>query len=321
VNRLAFLAVAIGTLLPVFVGVPAPGAGPMPRIGFLTFTEPSEGLREAFREGLRDLGYIEGQNIQVEWRAAEGRPERARTLATELVDAKVDVIVANLTPAVQAARDATRSIPIVMASAGDPVATGLVASLAHPGGNITGLTGISAELAGKRMELLRELIPGLRRVGLVVNPSNPFATPLVAETRTAASKAGFPLSVLEVRRPADLDAALSSLRQQHVGALIVDAALTAWRAAELAVKHRLPSISNQRIFVDSGGLMSHAAQVADVQRRAASYVDRILKGARPADLPVEQPTRFELVINLKTARALGVKVPPSLLLRADQVIE
>ena len=165
------------------------------------------------------------------------------------------------------------------------------------------------------------MIPGLRRVGLVVNPSNPFAAPLVAETRTAARKAGFPLSLLEVRRPADLDAALSALRQQHVGALIVDAALTAWRAAELAVQHRLPSISNQRIFVDSGGLMSHAAQVADVQRRAASYVDRILKGARPADLPVEQPTRFELVINLRTARALGVTVPPSLLLRADQVIE
>jgi putative ABC transport system substrate-binding protein len=201
------------------------------------------------------------------------------------------------------------------------VGSGFVASLAHPGGSITGITGISAELAGKRIELLRDLIPGLTRVGLLVNPTNPFAMSLVDETRAAAKRAGVQLTVVDVRRSQAVDAAFSALTKQHAGAVIVDAALTAWRAADLAILHRLPSISNQRNFVDSGGLMSHGAQFVDVQRRAASYVDKILKGAKPADLPVEQPTKFELVINLKTAKALGLTIPPSLLQRADQVIE
>jgi len=296
-------------------------AGKVPRVGVLTFTEMTPALQEAFRHGLRDHGYVEGQNILVEWRAAEGQPNRARALALELVQLKVDIIVANLTPAVQAAKDATSTIPIVMASAGDPVGTGFVASLARPGGNITGMTGISAELSGKRIELLRELIPGLTRVGLMVNASNPFAKSLVGETQVAAKKAGIQLNVVDVRRPQDVDAAFSGLTKQHVGAVIVDGALTAWQAAELAARHRLPSVSNQRQFVESGGLMFHGARFADVHRRAASYVDRILKGAKPGDLPVEQPTRFELVINLRTAKALGLTVAPSLLLRADQVIE
>ena len=296
-------------------------AGQVPRIGVLTFTQMTAALQEAFRQGLRDHGYVEGQNILVEWRAAEGRPDRAKALAVELVQLKVDVIVANLTPAVQAAKDATSTIPIVMASAGDPVGTGFVASLARPGGNITGMTGISAELSGKRIELLRELIPGLTRVGLLVNASNPFAKSLVDETRVAAKRIGVQLYVVDVRRPQEVDPALSGLTKQRAGAVIVDGALTAWQAAELAVQHRLPSLSNQRHFVDSGGLMFHGAQFADVHRRAASYVDKILRGAKPGDLPVEQPTRFELVINLRTAKALGLTVAPSLLLRADQVIE
>ena len=293
----------------------------VPRIGVLTFTAMTAPLQEAFRQGLRDHGYVEGQNILVEWRAAEGQPERARALANELVQLNVDVIVANLTPAVQAAKDATRSIPIVMASAGDPVRTGFVASLAHPGGNITGLTGISAELSGKRLELLREMVPGLTRVGLLVNASNPFARSLMDETRAAAKAAGIFLAVVDVRSPQALDSALTGLAKERVSAVIVDAALTPWRAAQMVNQHRLPSISNLRGYVDAGGLMYHGARVADISRRAASYVDRILKGARPADLPVERPTTFELVINLKTARALGLAVPPALLLRADHVIE
>jgi len=298
-------------------------AGKVPRIGVLTFTQMTAALQEAFRQGLLDHGYVEGQNIVVEWRAAEGRPDRAKALAVELARLNVDVIVANLTPAVQAAKDATSTIPIVMASAGDPVGTGFVASLARPGGNITGMTGISAELSGKRLELLRELIPGLTRVGLLINATNPFAKTLVDETQVAAKRTGVRLYVVDVRRPQEIDAAFLAMTKQRAGAVIVDGALTApaWQAAELAVRHRLPSVSNQRQFVDSGGLMFHGAQFADVYRRAASYVDKILKGAKPGTLAVEQPTRFELAINLRTAKALGLTVAPSLLLRADQVIE
>jgi putative tryptophan/tyrosine transport system substrate-binding protein len=296
-------------------------AGKMPRIGVLTFTRMTTSLQEAFRQGLRDHGYEEGQNILVEWRAAEGQPDRARTLAGELVQLKVDIIVANLTPAVQAAKDATRSIPIVMSAAGDPIRTGFVGSLAHPGGNITGLTGISAELSGKRLELLREIVPGLTRVGLLVNASNPFARSLIDETQAVAKTTGVYLTVVDVRRPQDVEAALARMAKERIGAVIVDAALTSWRAAEIVIQHRLPSVSNQRDFVDSGGLLFHGAQFADLHRRAASYVDKILKGAKPADLPVERPTKFELVINLKTAKTLGVTIPSQLLLRADQVIE
>jgi putative ABC transport system substrate-binding protein len=293
----------------------------LPRIGVLTFTQVTAGFQEPLRQGLRDHGYVEGQNILVEWRAAEGRPDRARALALELVQLKVDVIVANLTPAVQAAKEATSTIPIVMAAAGDPVGTGFVASLARPGGNITGMTGISAELAGKRIELLRELVPGLKQVGLLVNASNPFAKSLVGETRDAARRSGIQLHVVDVRRPQEVEAGLSALAKQRIGAVIVDAALTSWRAAELTLQHRLPSISNQRHFVDSGGLMFHGAEAADIQRRAASYVARILKGAKPAELPVEQPSRFELVINLNAAKSLGLTVPPSLMLQASEVIQ
>jgi putative ABC transport system substrate-binding protein len=316
------LAAVVVLLIGAALGVDAQApVGKAPHIGVLTFTRLTDALREPFREGLRAHGYVEGQNIVVEWRAAEGHPDRARAMATELVGLKVDVIVANLTPAVQAAKNATSSIPIVMAAAGDPVGTGLIASLAHPGGNITGLTGISAELAGKRLELLRELVPGVSRIGLVVNASNPFAKTLLAETQDAAKKAGVQLHVVDVRRPEDVDAAVSGLAKQRVGALIVDAALTVWHAAEIAIRYRLPSISNLRQFVDAGGLIYHGADSAHVQHRAASYVDKILKGARPGDLPVERPTRFELVINLKAAKALGLTVTPSLLLRANEVIQ
>ena len=282
-TRLAIVVLLL--LVAALVAEAQQQAGQVPRIGVLTFTQMTAALQEAFRQGLRDHGYVEGQNILVEWRAAEGRPDRAKALAVELVQLKVDVIVANLTPAVQAAKDATSTIPIVMASAGDPVGTGFVASLARPGGNITGMTGISAELSGKRIELLRELIPGLTRVGLLVNASNPFAKSLVDETRVAAKRIGVQLYVVDVRRPQEVDPALSGLTKQRADAVIVDGALTAWRAAELAVQHRLPSLSNQRHFVDSGGLMFHGAQFADVHRRAASYVDKILREQSRATYP------------------------------------
>ncbi|HEU5192201.1 MAG TPA: ABC transporter substrate-binding protein [Methylomirabilota bacterium] len=291
------------------------------RVGVLTFTQLAPTLQEPLRQGLRDQGYVEGQNLLIEWRAADGRPERAKALAQELVGLKVDVIVANLTPAVQAAKEATATIPIVMASAGDPVGTGFVKSLARPGGNITGLTGISAELAGKRIELLRELVPGLTRVGLLLNGTNPFAKSLVSETRAAAKRAGLEIQIIDVRRAQDVDPALSGLTQRRAQAVIVDAALTTWRAAQLALQHRLPSISNQRAFVEAGGLAFHGAEPSDVQRRAAIFVAKILRGASPAELPVEQPTRFELILNLRTAKALGLTVKPALLLQATQTIE
>lgn len=291
------------------------------RVGVLTFTQLAPTLQEPLRQGLRDQGYVEGQNLLIEWRAADGRPERAKALAQELVGLKVDVIVANLTPAVQAAKEATATIPIVMASAGDPVGTGFVKSLARPGGNITGLTGISAELAGKRIELLRELVPGLTRVGLLLNGTNPFAKSLVSETRAAAKRAGLEIQIIDVRRAQDVDPALSGLTQRRAQAVIVDAALTTWRAAQLALQHRLPSISNQRAFVEAGGLAFHGAEPSDVQRRAAIFVAKILRGASPAELPVEQPTRFELILNLRTAKALGLAVKPALLLQATQTIE
>jgi len=291
------------------------------RVGVLTFTQMSPSVQEPLREGLREQGFVEGKNLLIEWRAADGQPERAKAHAQELVRLKVEVIVANLTTAVQAAKEATSTIPIVMASAGDPVGTGFVKTLARPGGNITGLTGISAELAGKRVELLRELVPGLARLGYLFNGSNLFAKSLVSETRAAAKRGGLELQMIDVRRPEDLDPAFTALTQGRVGAVIVDASIVPWRAGELAQRHRLASISNQRLFVETGGLVFHGSDQADLQRRAAVYVAKILNGAKPGELPVEQPTRFDLVFNLRTAKALGLTVKPALLLQATQTIE
>jgi putative ABC transport system substrate-binding protein len=298
-------------------------AGKVPRIGVLTSDPMTPALQEAFREGLRDHGYVEGQNIIVEWRAAEGRADRISVLAAELVRLRVDVIVAIFTPAVRAAKDATSTIPIVMAPAGAPVATGFVASLARPGGNITGIAGLDAELQGKRIALLRELIPGMTRVGLLVNAADPFAKPFIDETQFAAKRNGVQINIVDVRRPQEVDAAFATMTKERAGAVIVQGVLTAsaWQVGDLAMQHRLPSLSVTKQFAESGGLMSYSASFTDTYRRAASYVDRILKGARPGDLAVEQPTRFELVINLKTAKALGLTIPQSLLLRADEVIQ
>ena len=300
-----------------------PPSGDVPRIGVLTFTPMIKGVQEGFRQGLREHGYVEGQNVLVEWRSAEGSTERANAMAADLVRLKVNVIVAEFTPAVQAAKTATQTIPIVMASAGDPVATGLVASLARPGGNVTGLSNIAGELSGKRFELIRDLIPGVTRVGLLIRGDDPLDKTFVAETRAAATKAGIQLEVVSVSKPEQLDPALSTMTSRRVGAVIVPANLPvpAHEIAQLALRHRLPTISLLSQYPESGGLMSYGASLIDIRRRAVAYVDKILKGAKPADLPVERPTTFELVMNRRTAQALGLSLPASVLLRADRVIE
>ncbi|HEU5294188.1 MAG TPA: ABC transporter substrate-binding protein [Burkholderiaceae bacterium] len=295
----------------------------VPRIGVLLFTPITNEAQQAFRQGLRDHGYIEGQNILVDWRSAEGQVDRAGAIAAEFVRLRVRVIVAEFTPAVVAAKNATRTIPIVMAPAGDPVASGLVASLARPGGNVTGLSNIAKELAGKRFELLKELLPDITRVGLLIHGSDPLDKAFVAETQSAASSAGIRLHIATVARTDDLGPALNAITKEGVGAVVVPGNLPvpARQIAVSALQHRLPSISLLREFAESGGLMSYGASTVDIRRRAVGYVDKILRGAMPADLPVEQPTILELVINQVTARALGLKVPRSLLLRADRMIE
>ncbi len=296
------------------------------RIGVLGATSASAYARqiEAFRQGLRDLGYVEGKNIILEYRWAEGRYDRLPELATELVRLKPDLLLTHGTPGILAAKQATTTIPIVMAVSGDAVATGLVASLAHPGGNLTGSSFFNPELAAKRLELLKEVVPGLTRVAVLMNPGNPVnAVSLQVMERTARSL-GLELQRVTVGGPKEFDTAFSTIVKGRAGALSVfdDAMLIAQprRVADLAARNRLPTIGFSEL-AEAGGLMSYGVNFPDLWRRAATYVDKILKGAKPAGLPVEQPTRFELVINLKTAKALGLTIPPSIMVRADQVIQ
>ncbi len=298
----------------------------MPRIGYLGTSSPSREPHyvEAFRQKLRDLGYIEGQNIAMEYRWAEGQDDRLPGLAAELVRLKVDVIATAGTPSTLAAEQATKTIPIVMASSGDPVLAGLVASFARPGGNVTGFT-ILAELEGKRLELLKEAVPTLSRVAVLWNPANPAIIPFYQQTQVAARALRVTLQpVVEVRRVADFEAAFAAIARARPHALmvLVDRFLLAnrTRIVGFAASRRLPGMYGFREYVDVGGLMSYAPSNIDLFRGAAIYVDKILKGTKPADLPVQQPTRFELVINMKTGKALGLKIPPSVLSRADQVI-
>jgi putative ABC transport system substrate-binding protein len=280
---------------------------------------------EAFRQRLRALGYVEGQTIALEERWAEGRYDRLPSLAAELVRLNVDIIVTASTPAVQAAQQATRTIPIVMTVVSDPVESDIVASLARPGRNVTGLSLMHPELSGKRLELLKEVVPKVSRVAVLWNPSNPIIPPLLRETEAAARALGVELQALEVRAPTELDRAFAAMTRGRAGALMVlpDVILRNQqrRIIDLAAKGRLPAMYAWREPVDAGGLMAYGASIPEIFRRAAVYVDKILKGAKPADLPVEQPTRFELVINLKTAKALGLTIPQSVLIRADQVIQ
>jgi putative ABC transport system substrate-binding protein len=274
---------------------------------------------------LRQLGYVEGNNLTLVHRYAENRLDRLPGLAAELVSLKVDVIMAAGTLAPLAAKRATSTIPIVMMAAGDPVGSGLVTSLARPGGNVTGMSLMAPDLGGKRLELVKEVLPGVSRVAVLWNAANPYSALVFKETVSAAQTVGVELQSLDIREPADIGGALEAATGQHADALItVEDPLTVDLRKEIAkfsADHRLPAISGLRAFADSGGLMSYGADLSDMTRRSVVYVDKILKGAKPSDLPVEQPTKFELVINLKTAKSLGLTIPSLLLARADDVIE
>jgi putative ABC transport system substrate-binding protein len=295
------------------------------RIGYLASASGLGPLEEAFRQGLRELGYVEGKNIAIEYRLAQGKLDRLFDLAAELVRLKVDVIVTPSTLDAVAAQRATRTIPIVMAASGDAVATGLVASLARPGGNVTGLTALARELSGKRLELLKEAVPGLSRVAVLWNAANPDKARDLEEIQVASRPLGLQLQSLEVRAPNDLESAFRAANSKRVGALFtLTDTLTIThqsRIVDLATKRGLPTLFQTRDFVDAGGLMSYGPNDADLYRRAATYADKILKGAKPGDLPIEQPMRFELVINLKPAKKIGLTIPPELLIRADKVIK
>ena len=301
--------------------------GKLYRIGVLETMSPtvSRANLDAFRQGLRELGYVEGQNFVIEYRSADGRPERFPGLATELVRLKVDLIVTRGTPAALAAKKATASIPIVMATSADPAGFGIASSLARPGGNVTGLSTIAVELAGKRLELLKEAIPRIARIALLGNMSNPASASNWRQIEVAARSLGLEPQLLDVRASEDFARAFDTAIKHRADAVqVTNDTLTQTnlrRLVDLSAKHRLPSIFASREFVDAGGLMAYGPNFTDLYRRAATYVDKILKGAKPGDLPIEQPTKFELVINLKTAKTLGLTIPHSLLLRADQVIQ
>ena len=296
----------------------------MHRIGWLSAGE-RDPYEEVFLEGMRALGYVEGQNLVMEYRGAEGQYEWLPALAAELVRLKVDVIVTGSTPGALAAKEATQTIPIVMAAIGDAVGSGLVASLARPGSNITGLSVLDPELVGKQLEFLKDVLPTVSRVALLWNPANPVHARIVREADVAAQRLGVQLHHVEARGPEALDSAFVAMTRAHAHALLVVGdemfASHRKRLAELAATSRLPTMHNVRRFVEAGGLMAYGPSSRDLSRRAAVYVDKILKGAKPADLPVEQPTKFDLVINLKTAQALGITIPPSLLFLADEVIK
>jgi putative tryptophan/tyrosine transport system substrate-binding protein len=322
---LAVIVIVSLTLAPLAAG--AQLATKVPRVGFL-ITGSSQGVQpllDAFRQGLRELGYVEGQSIAIEYRWAEGKYERLSDLAAELVRLKLDVIVAVATPAVQAAKQATKAIPIVMLSVGDPVASGFVASVARPGGNITGLANIAPDLVGKQLQLLREVVPTFSLVAVLWNPANPSNASQLREAETAARALGVRVQPLEAQGPSDIDRAFAAMTRERAGALLVlsDSMLIVQREriADLAAKSRLPAMYGLRLHAEAGGLMAYGANLLDLVRLTATYVDKILKGAKPADLPIEQPTKFELVINLKTAKALGIDVPPMLVALADEVIE
>ena len=324
--RLGFLVTLALALLAVpLVTKAQPPAGKTARIGYLSFRSGPSQLEEAFRQGLRELGYAEGQNMAIEYRWAEFKPDRASTLAAELVRLKVDVIVATGGPVpATAAKRATTTIPIVF-TVSDPIGIGLVTRLGRPGGNLSGLNILTVEPNAKRLELLKEAVPGVSRVAVLANPANPGSAEAVKELEGSARVLRVKLHVLEARERQMIDTAFAAMARERAEALLVmnDPMFMTQREriVDLAAKHRLPGIFEFREFAEAGGLLSYAANLADMYRHLATYVDKILKGVKPGDLPVEQPTKFELVINLKTARALGLTIPPSLLLRADQVIE
>ena len=325
-NRRAFVRAFAGALLAAPLAAEGQQAGKVYRVAFLGSTSPSgyASQMEAFRRGLRDLGYVEGQNLVIEFRWAQGKNERLPELAAELVRLKPDVLVTHGPPGALAAKRATDTIPIVLGAIGAAVETGAVEGLARPGGNVTGLSFFVLELNAKRLEVLKEAVPRVGRVGVLLKRDNPANKPVLRAMEDAAQTLKLQLQPIEVRDPADLESAVSTLRKGNADAMAVheEAMLIAeaGRIADLARKHHLPTVGFVE-YARAGGLLAFGANFSDLWRRAAGFVDKILKGARPADLPVERATKFELIINLKTAKALGLTIPPSLLQRADQVIQ
>ena len=318
IGRRAFVVAVAGILA-------APLAAAAQQAGKVLDTTPMalNARLDAFRQGMRELGYVEGQNFALEYRSPEGRANRFPDLAHELVRLKVDLILTRGTPAVTAAKNATRTIPIVMAASGDPVGTGVVTGLARTGGNVTGLSAVTAELSGKRLQFLKEAIPGAQRVAAIMDRGAPVTQ--WPATEQAAHSIGLQAQAFYIERAEELGPAFDAAVKQRADAVLIGLGAVIQnnidRVVALAARHRLPAAFNSREFVVAGGLMAYGVSYPDSYRRAATYVDKILKGAKPADLPVEQPTKFELVVNLKTAKALGLTIPPSILARADQIIQ
>jgi putative ABC transport system substrate-binding protein len=324
-ERRAFVAGALGVLAAPLTSDAQPLPGKVYRVGWLHPLQIPSDWEEGFRQGLREFGYVEGKDLLIERRWGGG-VNRLPAMAADLVQLSVDVIIAGNSPAVQALKDATKTIPIVMTATNDPVATGFIASLARPGGNITGLSGLG-DLGPKRLELLKEVRPTLARVTMLSNLDNPSIALAIQETQAAAGTLGIAFHSVDVREPSRIDSALASALQARPDGLVLPAETVVHspqaciRIAEFAIKHRLPSIGAWREFADAGGLMVYGVSVPDIFRRAVGYIDKIVKGAKPADLPVELPAKFALVINLKTAKALGLTIPPAVLARADEVIQ
>ncbi len=326
-DRRAFIGILAGGLLAAPLVAQAQPLDKVRKIGYLDGASPRSNpeLTDAFRDQMRQLGYVEGKNLVIEYRWAGGNYDRLSDLAADLVRLRVDVIVTVGDPVIQAVKTATTTIPIVMASVGDPVGRGFVVSLARPGGNITGVSNFAVALSGKWLEILRQAVPHLSQVAILRNSANPTHPLFWMEADKAAKGLGLTLQSLEVRSPEDIETAFASMLKERVGAFVTlpDPLLTEQRVriSDLATKTHLPGIAAFRENTEAGTLMAYGPSLAANRRRAAVFVDKILKGAKPADLPIEQPTKFELVINLKTAKALGLTIPPSLLQRADQVIE
>ena len=321
-SRRAFLTASLG--ITVAPRVSTAQVAKMPRIGVVRVGAPPDAAVEGFLQGLRELGYVEGRTIAIEYRWAEGKPDRLHDLAAELVRLRVAVIVTGGQQATQAVMRATNSVPIVTGTGATPT-TGLVASLGRPGGNVTGLTLINVELSGKKVQLLTEVLPSASRVALLAHPAHPSYELVLRETQRAAQALGVHIVVVEVRNPGEIDQAFAAMTRARVDAFITNPDETLFahrrRILDLAAQTRLPSVFDTRVFVEEGALMAYGPNVPDQFRRAAAYVDKILKGAKPADLPIEQPSKFELVINLRTAKVLGLSIPPTVLARADHIIE
>jgi putative ABC transport system substrate-binding protein len=324
-DRRAFIIIVGGSILATPLAVGAQQTERVRRIGFLSGTNPNSEVEDALRQGLREHGYVEGQNLLIEWRYAEGRNDRLHSLAAEVVRLKVEVVVTLSTDAVLAAKKATASIPIVFTQVSDPVASGVVSSLARPGGNLTGFSILAVELTGKRLELIKEAVPSLKSVMIFTHRGSPVNAIALNEAELTAPRLGLEARLVEVRDADELEPAFTTMaRERARGVVLVPSLLfvtNGLRIAELAIKRRLPVLAWTNTPALRGALMSYGPSVSDVLRRAGGHVAKILNGAKPGDLPVEQPTKFELVINLKTAKALGLTIPQSVLLRADQVIE